>query len=314
MQDRKVMKIEKLHKIRWILIISSILFVGLFITVLNIDTFPEALQIIASIISLIVIILAFIFLLYKRITLQAKLRKFLIILLSVTAVFCLLTEHISLLNELLKHDLYWVIYVSIFAIFILSSIYCFTSYLHRVENILLCLVFGILIGLVLNRFGINEASFIVGLCLFFTSYGFLFLSITTLKKLKENKYYGRLVSPFYFVIFFIYSILFIKFSSAQPAFTSTLDTVGAIIFILASITLFISMPFTNFTDWAKPQKQVFYKVILLPFLFFLIVFSLTFLLPDTTYRKIFFIEFSKKEKVHFRMDDYEIDIGGKINK
>ncbi|MBA7526562.1 hypothetical protein ES705_18724 [subsurface metagenome] len=307
------MKIEKLHKIRWILVISSFLFWELLITVGNIDAFPEALEIITFFISLIVSILAFIFLLYKRITLQAKLRKFLIILLSVTAVFYLLTEHIFLLNEVLIFDLYWSIYISIIFIFILASIYCFTSYLHRVENILLCLVFGILIGLVLNRFGIDEAGVMVVFFLALSSFGFIFLAITSIKG-EDDKQYKRSVVPFYFVLAVCNATLALKFSSYQPALTSTLDLVGVIVFLVSCIALFITMPFSNFIEWSKSQKQNFQKLILIPFVFFLLVFSLKFLLPDPTYRKIFFQEYTKKQKVYFGMDDYEIDIEKKINK
>ena len=193
-------------------------------------------------------------------------------------------------------------------VFVLACIYSLTCYLGMFDRIFIGLFSGIVAGLILNRIGIGVAGFFVGLFCFLSFYGFLFHAILHLRKSKEHKQFRRMVALFCFVNSLIFLLLFFKFSSDKPAFTKSLDAIGVVIFLFATIALFISMPFSNFMEWLKSERQTFYKVILLPFLFYLVVFSLTFLLPDSTYRKIFFIEYSKTEKVHFWMEDYESDI------
>jgi len=48
----------------------------------------------------------------------------------------------------------------------------------------------------------------------------------------------------------------------------------------------------------------------MPLLLFLIIFSLKFLLPDSTYRKIFYKEYSEKGAIYFDMKDYKVDFNG----
>ena len=220
----------------------------------------------------------------------------------------LLLFFLPLFDKHLTFDYSFLIVLGLVVVFVLSSIYSLTCYLHLFDSIFMGLFAGIVLGFVLNRFGVDIGGFIVGFSFFLSFYGFLFLAITYSKKSKENRPFRRIISVFSYLNCLIFLLLFIKFSSEQPAFTRTLDAIGVIMFLLASIALFISLPFSNFIEWLKSQRQVFYRVTLLPLLFFLVVFSLTFLLPDSTYRKIFFIEFSTKEKVHFGMEDYESEI------
>jgi len=67
------------------------------------------------------------------------------------------------------------------------------------------------------------------------------------------------------------------------------------------------LPFSNYLEWPESQKKSFKRLIFLPFIFFLILFSLKFLLPENKYRKIFFKEYGGKEIIQFRMEDYKID-------
>jgi len=242
-----------------------------------------------------------------RSKLSPEQKKPFLILLVVSGLLLLIASILPL-DKYLTFVYYDTILAGLGGVFVLSSIYSITCYLNLFDNIFLGLFTGIVLGLVLNRFGIEEAGFIVGFCFFLSFYGFFFLGIMHSKKSKENRSFRRLISAFCYVNCFIFLLLFFKFSSEQPAFTRSLDAIGVILFLLASIALFISLPFSNFVEWLKSQRKTFYKVILLPLLFFLVIFSLTFLLPDSTYRKIFFIEFSTTEKVHFGMDDYESDI------
>jgi len=63
----------------------------------------------------------------------------------------------------------------------------------------------------------------------------------------------------------------------------------------------------DFIEWSKPQRQAFKRLIILPLILFLLIFSLKFLLPGNVYRKIFFKEYSETKKIYFEMKDYEVD-------
>jgi len=307
MQNHKVMKTEKLNKTRWMFIISSfLLIVFLNITDYIPDSLPGAVIIVSALIWLGTFIFSIIFLTKKKDTLQPKLRRFLIILLTGIVIIYLISEYILQLDEILNRPLYQLIQYFSEDMVIIAGTYCFVSFLHRVEKILFGFVFGIILGLGLNRFGIDEAGSIVVFFLALSSFGFIFLARTLIKG-EDGKQYKRSVVPYYFVLAFCYAIIALKFSSFQPALTSTLDLIGVIVFLLSCIALFISMPFSNFIEWSKSQKLSFQKLILVPFAFFLLVFSLNFLLPETTYRKIFFKEYTKKQKVYFKMEEYEIE-------
>ncbi len=302
--------VKKLLRLSWlfgILTVALFPFVIVLAQFMSIENYVHLM--LFGLFGLFVLVLGIIsigFLIGVRSQLSGKERKPYIIL---TVISGLLFIIVSILPDSFSDKLYFLaIGVCIVGIFFLSFIYVFTLYLHLFDYIFLVLLGGIVIGLILNQFGIQIARFIIGFCFFLSFLGFLFTAIMHSKRTKENKPFRRIVSSFCYINCFIFLLLFFKFSSEQPAFTRTLDAIGVILFLLASITLFIILPFSNFIEWLKSQRQFFYRVILLPFLFFLVVFSLTFLLPDSTYRKIFFIEFSSKEKVHFDMKDYESDI------
>ncbi len=303
MQNHKVMKTEKLNKTRWILIISSIL-LGVAI-VIGDWLFPDTLVIVTIITWSGACIFSIILLFQKKDTLQNKLRRFLVILLSLTAVLFLFIKYVLPFDEF-STRINWMTFDSLRIVFIMAGTYCFLSYLHRVEKILFGFVFGIILGLGLNRLGFHEAGGIVVFFLALSSFGFIYLAISTIKR-GDSKQYKRSIVPFYFVLAVCNAILALKFSSYKPALTDTLDLVGVIVFLLSCVALFITMPFSNFIEWSKSQKQAFQKLILIPFAFFLLVFSLKFLLPDTTYRKIFFKEYTEKEKAYFGMEEYKIE-------
>jgi len=302
------MNIKRRSRATWILIFFSYATFIMIEPSLSLPWGSEGLFALFFFSCFIIGIIAIIFLNTIRTKLPEKHKRLFLILLVFSGILYLFFDYLVPLDEVLEFDIGYAILMGIGGTFIFSSIYGFTCYLHQADNIFLGLLTIILISLVLNRFGVEGAGFIVGFCFFLTFYGFLFLAITHSMKSKSSKHFRRIISTFCYVICFIFLLLFFKFSSGQPAFTKYYDTIGVITFLLASIALFISMPFSNFIEWLKTQRQLFYKVILLPFLFFLIVFSLRFLLPDSTYRSIFFIEFSKKEKVHFWMEDYESEI------
>ena len=198
------------------------------------------------------------------------------------------------------------VYNIILAIFLL-----FISFLDNIEIILLGLVPVIVIGFIINRFGIEEGGVIIPVAFFLSSVGFIYLAIRSLPKIKKEKNKVTIFFIFYLVIGILNALFLIKFMGTLPALNNLYDTIGVILFLLTSLAMFIILPFSNFTEWAKEQKVSFRRIILTPLILFLLIFSLKFLLPGKIYRNIFFKEFSKKEEVHFNMKDYVIDFSEK---
>ena len=76
--------------------------------------------------------------------------------------------------------------------------------------------------------------------------------------------------------------------------------------LLSCLGLFVVLPFSGFIEWTEKQKHSFKRLLLIPYIFLFLVFSLKFLLPDSTYKKFFSQDYAIKEKVFFKLEDYDI--------
>jgi len=302
----KEIKAKELDKIRWILIITSYILIVLDVGLDNLETFYNVLFAIVLILILISSILAIIFLLIKNNTVTKGLRGSFIIVLILAGFSYFFAEYLYNTVDIINFRQYFIILDSSAVIFFVSGTYCFISYLYRLEKILLSFIFIIVLGLVISRFTIDEARSVVAFMMALSSIGFLYLAITIIKR-DDKRQFRMSVAPFYYVLAFCYAVLAIKYASYRPALTFTLDTVGVIIYLLSCIGIFIMLPFSNFIEWSKSQKQNFKRLLLIPYIFFFLVFSLKFLLPEQTYRKIFFQDYAAKEKVFFDLQEYDID-------
>jgi len=193
---------------------------------------------------------------------------------------------------------------------ILTIILAFISFIERVELILLGLIPVIIIGFIINRFGVSEGEFIIPFAFFLSAIGFIVLVFRSLPLLRTGKTKGLIFVIFYSVIAILNALLLIKFLGTRPALNNIYDTIGVVIFLFACLALFIILPLSNFTEWPAHQKQSFRRLIITPLIIFLLIFSLKFLLSDKTYRSIFFKEYSQKKTIHFQMEDYKVDFSG----
>ena len=306
------MKPSKLNIIRWILLILSLFFLFLTIFVIDKGNLIEA--------SNSFVILVYIFSLFswflctvsllalfivKRKTISKSLRVFLISLAIISFVLYLVFRLIPGLSdyELLPAMLIFTI--------IYSIVLAFVCFLEKIEIILLGLIVVIITGFIINRFGLFEGVFLIPFAFFLSSIGFLILFFRSIFQYKMDKTKGIIFILFFLIMAILNALLFIKFLDSNPALNNIYDIIGVVIFLLASLALFIYLPFSNFTDWPKTQKVSFRRLIIAPLILFLFIFSLKFLLPDNIYRNIFFIEYSQKEKPHFNMKDYTIDFSKK---
>jgi hypothetical protein len=170
------------------------------------------------------------------------------------------------------------------------------------------LILVILVGLFLNRIGFKgpAGSILIFTFMLFTV-SLLYIGFRSLVQFRNNRFMSRLLFSLGLVLAFCSISLLIKFAKWEAAHISAMDYLGAIVFLIACIILFAAMPFSNFIEWTKRQKKFFFRLVLTPMVFFLIMFSLKFLLPGDSYQKMFFKGFSEKEKTFFGMDKYTLE-------
>lgn len=295
------MKTLKLNLLRWIFFLLS----GplLFLIGVGIDFWePKIIPWVFIILWLINIIILLVLLIYKNSSIGAGLKKTMVTLIPLSFLSYIIFSYVLKSSRIID-------YFSGGSAFILiySAILCLICYFNKIENILVGLIGLILIGFILNRFGISEGVTIITISFLLSSLGFIYLVFKTIPVYKTNQRTGRILMVFYGVIAVLNALFFLKFTEYRPAFSSAYDIIGVVIFLLACLTLFILLPFSNFIEWTKPQKQGFKRLIIMPLVLFLVIFSLKFLLPENVYRKVFFKEYSETKKVYFDMKDYEID-------
>ena len=245
--------------------------------------------------------------LFRRKTVSRNFKGVLISLVCISGLVFLYFIHSNIYHEL-PFFLYWSITdVSLITLISVSILFYFL-YLHKTDIVIPILIMVILIGLFLNRVGLErEADVIIlfGFGLF--SISFIYASFRSLRDFLDNKFVGRLFFSIGLILAICNTTFFIKFTMWEAAHISTIDFLGAIFFLIACLLLFALMPFSNFIEWSKRQKRLFYRLFLIPIIFLLLLFSLKFLLPETTYQKLFFKGYVEKEKTYFGMDDYKIN-------
>ncbi len=307
------MKTSALAIIRWILLfLSPLLIIILAYLIEN----EESMGVTENFLYASIIIVLWFFItvallsvfIYKRTTISRNIKNFLIVFILVSLIVYLVFRifassiNVSIGAYIVLGFGYSLVY---------SIILSFICYLEKIEIILLGLIPVIIIGFIINRFGISEGEFIIPFAFFLSSVGFILLVFRSIPVLKTDKTKGIIFVLFYSVIAILNALFLIKFMAASPALNSFSDPIGVVIFLLACLSLFIILPFSNYTDWPKFQKLSFKRLIITPLILFLFIFSLKFLLPDKIYKNIFFKEYSQKEIIHFNMEDYVIDFSGK---
>jgi len=253
-------------------------------------------------------IILVILMLFKRVTVDRKLKRVLFSLLLFVGVSAIVIEFTdTYLYFNLSRGLYWIIVDITYATLVCDIILIYIVYFHRVDLIIPGLIAVILIGLILNRLGLeDEAGAILILAFILLTISIIYVSFLSFRSFKGNSIVRRLFFFLGLVLAFCSAVFMIKFSMWEAAHTSAIDFLGAIVFLTACLLLFATMPFSNFVEWTNKQKRFFYRLILIPMIFFLVLFSLKFLLPGTSYQRLFFKGYAEKEKVFFGMKKYEL--------
>ena len=297
---------EILNRLRWIFLASSAFFLILIDALETFIGMNNWFDITAIINLLLLITILPILMMVRKETINKRIILFIIILACLFGLIYLFVKFVVPLWKIDRTLDYFVREVSSI-IAVSSVILIYIIYFRFVEIIIPLSILIILTGLFLNRIGAEyEAVTILFLGFGFITIGFIHASIRSLRYFKEINFVRRLLLFLGIILACCSAIFLVRFSSWEAAHTSKLDFFGAILFLAACLLLFAAMPFSNFIEWTKNQKRSFYRLFLIPMIFFLVLFSLKFLLPGTTYQKLFFKGYAEKEKVYFGMKKYEL--------
>jgi len=246
--------------------------------------------------------------LFKRETVDKPIKRVLLFLFLVSGIATLIILFAdTFIYYKLSPDIYWMLADTSHAILISVSILFYLIYFTRIDLIIPGLIAIIVIGLILNRFGLeDEGIVLLILGFFFLGISIIYAGIRSFRDFKDNLFIRWVFFSLALILAFCITTFLVKFGMWEAAHTSTIDFFGAIFFLVACLLLFAAMPFSNFIDWTRKQKQLFYRLFLMPMIFLLLLFSLKFLLPETSYQKMFFKGYAEMEKVYFGMDKYEL--------
>ena len=297
-----------LNRIRlWIIIIAS-LFTCLMFGLMYLTDVKFFHSNAPGYVILVIIVILIAFFIYKRETIDKTIKKLLLFLLIVSAIpiiAYLIAD--SFLYKNLGSDIYWFLADTTHGILLSVIVLFYLTYIHRIDQIIPGLLIIIMTGLILNRSGLeDEASVLLILGFFFLGISIIYAGIRSLWDYKDNRFIRWVFFSLALILAFSISTFLIKFGMWEAAHTSTLDFFGAIFFLVACLLLFAAMHFSNFIEWTRKQKQLFFRIFLIPMVFLLILFSLKFLLPGTPYQKLFFRGYTEKEKVFFDMKKYDL--------
>jgi hypothetical protein len=103
-----------------------------------------------------------------------------------------------------------------------------------------------------------------------------FKFIYTFRKNVFLRWFGS-VSQFV-VVFFMIGYLY-KFE--QWPYGDLILSAGSFLFVFSILALVFTLPFSDYVSWTDVDRKVFFRTILIPLVFILIIFTLFYVFPDT---------------------------------
>ncbi len=168
---------------------------------------------------------------------------------------------------------------------------------------LMVIIAIIIIGVFFKKMHWPGAGHIFTLTLITLSCGYFFLALKNYFSIKNNTYL-RIVSTL--------GALFISLMSTGMVFKMQ-HWPGAGIMLLVSLVpsliftmlVLVTLPGSDYIRWQKEHKFMFSRKLLIPWIFYLIVSGVAFLVPKDIDNKLFYG--SSDKKIPFKMEQYEIE-------
>jgi hypothetical protein len=302
------MNIEKLNRWQWILLYASLsaTIISLFLAYLsNVDV----VSIIFGFLAFGIAVALGILIIIKPKAIGKQFRITLAILFGIGLILWFFNSYYLEPKEMLSYKWKWTIY-DFSAILCIGTVSLFfLTHFYNTQIIAPFMIPIIVAGLVLNRLAVeSEAYFMISIGFVFICTACLREAILALFLMKRSMFQKRLFFISCTLLSVCYALYFYGFANYLYVSNYIVELIGTILFFVLCIYLFVAMPFSNFVEWAEKTRTKFIQLILIPCIFLFILFSVRFVLPPETYKKLFFTEYAenKEYKVHFGMKDYKV--------
>ena len=301
------MKIDKLNRWRWILLV----FASLSAVIADVhETFSDTyvLSTVLGIGSFASAVALGVLLLIRRSTITSKFRILLMMLFGAGILIWFL-HYLPFPDTRFFRKLEMVFWNAGLIFSLGPPVLLLFCYIDRTSYFIPMLIPVIIIGLILNRLGVeSEAEYFIFFGYFLISACLLIEAIYSMIQFRKRLLLKRLFFFMNLLLCICTSVLFVQYASYEAKTMGIYDLIQIIFFLLAALFLFIVLPFSNYMEWAGKLKRHFTRIILLPAVFLFVLLSMRFVLPPETYQKIFFKEHSGSV-THFHMEDYKIKKG-----
>ena len=182
-----------------------------------------------------------------------------------------------------------------------SFIFILTKKRTLAYSILIALLF---LGFFLKSNRIPFTGILMSVLALIFSFGFLMLAEYSLLSIRKNTY-----------LKIVACLAFITLAIATAAFTfkiqhwpggGLLMRIQIFPFLLLTILVLTTLPFSGFTEWIEEHRRFFYKSILYPWIVFLIMGSSIYILPARIFNTIFPTGQQRPDE-HFDMGYYNLE-------
>ncbi len=170
------------------------------------------------------------------------------------------------------------IFYTISLILIFISILTFLFYIVPIHNVFFY-IFGVVVLSFLFRTFSPGTIFFGYLGLIVAIVGFIIMAFQSVIKIKNNPFISRFGLVINIIL--ILSVLGILFLLDRNNFGNVLLSTGAILFIISILSLFFTLPNSDYLEWTSFHKKFFYRGIVLPMIFVFALLILNFIFPDT---------------------------------
>lgn len=209
--------------------------------------------------------------------LQKRLRLIFWLLIPLSIILAILMPATGLIHKMSNglSDLV----ASILAFTILTSIIMLLFVLNRrFYNSFIIIFLFVSIGFAFKIMHWPGAGPLLVLGFGFSIVGFIVMAFQSALKIKQNPFISRFGVIINIIL--IFTMIGIMFIAQHYPFGKIFLSTGAILFIISIISLFFTLPHSDYLEWTPFHKKFFYRGIVVPMLFAFVLLTLSFVFTD----------------------------------
>jgi len=275
-------------------IISWIVFIVCVIaSITNIDSDWSVFAVIGAMISITYVIHLY-SLNQKIVSISKKIWKYLIPILIIVIVF--------LFAGFLRSNLLTISVITLIYVFLILSLYLIVAY-RKVDLVIIILMGISVIGVVFRNYQIPGAGALFTLC--WTVPAVLFMFILYMRINEYDTRTNKFLNFFKNFVSLTLTISFLGITLKMHHWPGgdVFNFIAQPASILAILFLVFLLPASNFIEWTKEHKRLFYRALLIPLLYLSVLNSLGYVFPET-FRELIYSE-SKRIDLPF-LSKYDI--------